>query len=128
MIFYNPGGRVINQDVTGRRGKEAAPTFLGDAQPLTIEDPVKQDVLERFADWVVSPRNPYFAGDRQPPVEFTTWARGVVHPVDDMRATTPASVPGLLDALAKDFVRSGYDIEHTTRVILNSRTYQTRPR
>jgi 3-methyladenine DNA glycosylase AlkC len=51
--------------------------------------------------------------------------KGVIHPVDDMRATTPPAVPGLLEALAKDFVAHNYDIKHTIRVILNSRTYQT---
>jgi hypothetical protein len=125
IVFYNPGGRVINQSVTGRRGAEAAPTFLGDAQPLKIDDSANENVLERFADWVVSPRNPYFASATVNRLWSHYLGRGIIHPVDDMRATTPASVPGLLDALAKDFVRSGYDIKHTIRVILNSRTYQT---
>ena len=49
----------------------------------------------------------------------------MVHPVDDMRGTTPPSVPGLLDALAKDFIEHKCDTKQTIRTILNSRTYQT---
>jgi hypothetical protein len=33
-------------------------------------------------------------------------------------------VPGLLDALAKEFVDHNYDVKHVIRLILNSRTYQ----
>lgn len=130
-IFYNAGGRVINQSVTGKRGQEAQPTFLG--EPESLKTAVEktgakmQDVntLERFADWVASPKNPYFA----PATVNRLWGnylgRGIIDPVDDMRATTPPSVPGLIEALAKDFTDHGYDIKHTIRVILNSRTYQT---
>jgi hypothetical protein len=50
--------------------------------------------------------------------------RGLVDPVDDMRATNPPSNPELLDALAKDFVAHKYDVKHLLRTICNSRTYQ----
>ena len=36
--------------------------------------------------------------------------RGLVDPVDDLRATNPASNEELLAALTKDFVDHGYDI------------------
>jgi hypothetical protein len=41
-----------------------------------------------------------------------------------MRATTPESVPGLLDALAKEMVDHKYDIKYVIKLILNSQTYQ----
>jgi hypothetical protein len=47
-----------------------------------------------------------------------------VEPVDDFRVTNPPSNEALLDALAKDFVRNGYSLRHTIRLILNSRVYQ----
>jgi hypothetical protein len=83
------------------------------------------NLLERLAEWAVSPENPYFARATVNRLWSHYLGRGIVHPVDDMRATTPPSVPGLLDALAKDFVGHKYDAKHTIRVILNSRTYQT---
>lgn len=124
-IFYNAGGRVINQSVTGRKGQDAVPTLLGDTKPFPITDPKKQDVLEQFADWVTGPQNPYFARATVNRLWGNYLGRGVIHPVDDMRATTPASVPGLIEALAGDFTKRGFDVKRTIRVILNSRTYQT---
>jgi hypothetical protein len=50
--------------------------------------------------------------------------RGLVDPVDDMRATNPPSNPELLDALAKDFVAHKFDLKQLIRTICNSRTYQ----
>ena len=50
--------------------------------------------------------------------------RGLVEPLDDMRATNPASNPELLDALAADFVKHKFDLKHLLRTILNSRAYQ----
>jgi hypothetical protein len=50
--------------------------------------------------------------------------RGLVEPLDDLRATNPASNPELLDALAQDFVNHKYDLKHLLRTILTSRAYQ----
>jgi hypothetical protein len=49
---------------------------------------------------------------------------GIVDPIDDFRATNPASNPELLDALRLEFVKSNYSVRHLMRLILNSRTYQ----
>jgi hypothetical protein len=50
--------------------------------------------------------------------------RGLVEPLDDLRATNPASNPELLDALAKDFVEHKYDLKQLLRTIFNSNSYQ----
>ena len=50
--------------------------------------------------------------------------RGLVEPIDDFRVTNPPSNPALLDALARDFAASGFDLRHLVRTIMNSRTYQ----
>ena len=50
--------------------------------------------------------------------------RGLVDPVDDVRATNPASNEELFAALSKDFVEHGYDIKHLIRTIMNSTAYQ----
>jgi hypothetical protein len=126
-IYHEPYGRVINQSVTGKRGKEAMPTLLAATEPmkLTATNGQRTDVVEKLADWAVSKQNPYFAKATVNRLWSHYLGRGVVHPVDDMRATTPPSVPGLLEAMAKDFVKNGYDVKQAIRVILNSRTYQT---
>ena len=43
--------------------------------------------------------------------------RGLVEPEDDMRDTNPATNPELLDALAKHFAESGYDLKNLVRTI-----------
>ncbi len=37
--------------------------------------------------------------------------KGLVNPIDDLRATNPPTNPDLLDALADAFVASGYDLK-----------------
>ena len=121
VIYYDPTGRVINQSVQGNRGEVALPTFLG-GESLAAD--YQGDVLQVLADWMTSSTNPYFAKATVNRIWSQYFSRGIVDPVDDMRATTPPSVEGLLEALADDFVQSGFDTKHVIRRILNSRTYQ----
>ena len=121
VVYYNPTGRVINQSVQGNRGEVAQPTFLAGT---TLPANYQGDVLHRLADWITSGTNPYFAKATVNRIWSHYFGRGIVEPVDDMRATTPPSVDGLLEALAAAFVESGFDTKHIIRQILNSRTYQ----
>jgi hypothetical protein len=52
------------------------------------------------------------------------FGRGLVHEIDDLRATNPASNPEVLDYLAGEFEQSGFDVQHVIRLIVTSRTYQ----
>lgn len=130
FLVYEPGGRVINQSVTGKRGRVAEPTLLGEKQPLAIANiqakpGMEPDVLDAFAKWCTSSDNPFFARATVNRLWSHYLGRGIIHPVDDMRATTPVAVPGLIEALSKELIESNFDIRHVTRLILNSRTYQT---
>jgi hypothetical protein len=49
--------------------------------------------------------------------------RGIVEPVDDLRATNPPSNGPLLDALADDFRKHGFDLKHLIRTITASAVY-----
>lgn len=121
VVYYNPTGRVINQSVQGNRGEVAQPTFLAGT---TLPANYQGDVLHHLAEWMTSGTNPYFAKATVNRIWSHYFGRGIVAPVDDMRATTPPSVEGLLEALAADFVESEFDTKHVIRQILNSRTYQ----
>ena len=121
VIYYDPTGRVINQSVQGNRGEVALPTFLGGE---SLDADYQGDVLQVLANWMTSSTNPYFAIATVNRIWSHYFSKGIVDPVDDMRATTPPSVEGLLEALADDFVQSGFDTKHVIRRILNSRTYQ----
>lgn len=121
VVEYNPGGRIANESVNGRnRGKIAPCTYLGEKEPVKEEG----DMVVKLADWVTSPTNPFFARATVNRLWSYYFGRGILHPVDDMRKTSPESVPGLLDALASELVEHKYDIKYLTRLILTSKAYQ----
>jgi Protein of unknown function (DUF1549)/Protein of unknown function (DUF1553) len=91
--------------------------------PTETEGP-DEDIREKLAVWMTSPDNPWFARAIVNRIVKHYLGRGLVEPVDDFRVTNPPSNEALLDALAKDFVRNGYSLRHTIRLILNSRAYQ----
>lgn len=104
-----------------RSGKAVPPTPLGQ-QPLT--EIASRDLRRPLAEWLTSPDNSLFARN----IANRTWGyllgTALVEPIDDLRATNPASNPPLLDALAEDLVSSGYDLRQLMRSIMTSRVFQ----
>ena len=86
--------------------------------------PEGKDRREVFADWLTRPDNPYFARVAVNRVWGQLMGHGLVEPVDDFRIANPPAHPELLDRLAQDFIRDGYDLKKVTRTILRSRVYQ----
>jgi hypothetical protein len=82
------------------------------------------DVRESLWQWMREKDNPFFARSFVNRVWAHYFGIGLVHPVDDFSLANPPSNPKLLDALAKHFVDSGYNIRELERTILLSRTYQ----
>jgi hypothetical protein len=80
-----------------------------------------------FADWLVTPKNPWFTRN----VVNRIWAwllgRGIIHEPDDIRPDNPPANPELLTYLEQELVAAHYDLKHLYRLILNSRTYQQSP-
>jgi hypothetical protein len=79
---------------------------------------------EQLAQWLTANENPYFARSIVNRYWSYFFGRGIIDPVDDIRAGNPPSNPQLLDELTKDFVASGYDLKRLIRTICNSATYQ----
>lgn len=79
---------------------------------------------EQLADWVVSPSNPYFASSYVNRVWGYLLGRGLIEPLDDVRASNPPSNPELLAYLEKSFIESGFDTRQLMALICKSRTYQ----
>jgi len=79
---------------------------------------------EQLSQWLTANENPYFARSIVNRYWSYFFGRGIIDPVDDIRAGNPASNPELLDALTKDFVANGYDLKKLIRTICNSATYQ----
>ena len=117
IVYLSRKGTVTNP----RTEKAAEPRFLGAAK-LDFE---QQDELEALAVWMTAPTNPLFARAQVNRIWFHLMGRGIVDPIDDFRATNPASHPALLDGLTKEFVQSGFSLRHAIRLVMNSRAYQT---
>jgi hypothetical protein len=90
----------------------------------TVELPPGQDPREVFADWLISPKNPYFSQAIVNRVWFWLLGRGIVHEPDDIRPDNPASNPKLLEILEQELFAAKYDLKELFRLILNSKTYQ----
>ena len=102
-------------------GKELPPKPLfGTMPPPDSHGP---DPREALAAWMTAPENPYFARVIANRIWADLMVQGIVDPVDDIRATNPPSNGPLLDALADDFRRHGYDQKHLIRTITASTTY-----
>ncbi len=86
-----------------------------------------QDPRKVFADWLITPENPWFTRQIANRVWYWLQGRGIVHEVDDIRPDNPPSNPELLDYLAGELVKADYDLKHVIRLILNSTTYQLSP-
>lgn len=82
------------------------------------------DPREVFADWLVSPKNPWFTRNIVNRVWSWLLGRGIVHEPDDFRSDNPPSNPELLALLEKELITAHYDLKHLYRLILNSKTYQ----
>ncbi len=117
VVFSRPTGGVNN-----KRTGQAAPIKPLDGEPMVIGP--DEDPRQKLVDWMVDPKNPFFAKA----VANRYWAhffgRGIVDPIDDMRVTNPPSNPELLDALAKNLVENKYSLKSLVRTITKSRTYQ----
>jgi hypothetical protein len=118
--YYASRTRTSNE-INPHTGKPIEPKLLdGEVLKIAPED----DPRHKLVDWMAEPSNPFFAKALANRMWGHLMGRGLVDPVDDMRETNPPSNPELLDALAKDFTKSKFDVKHLLRTICNSRTYQ----
>ena len=103
---------------TGRTRYRA---FFGATTPRL---PDNADRLTLLAHWITVPTNDLFTKSQVNFVWYHLMSRGLIEPIDDVRATNPPSHPELLEALAKEFVANGFNLRQLIRTILNSQTYQ----
>lgn len=118
------GERILHLNPTG---EQTHPRKGGVVKPHPLDGPDMDDTFDRrrkLAEWVTAKDNPFFARNMVNRFWGYFMGRGLVEPLDDIRATNPASNPELLDALARDFAEHGFDLKHLMRTIMNSRAYQ----
>ncbi|QEL17935.1 DUF1549 and DUF1553 domain-containing protein [Limnoglobus roseus] len=112
-------------DPVTRHPRSGSPVY---AHALGVEEPTVNPAGDRrvvLASWMTEPSNPYFARNFANRIWANLLGRGIVEPVDDVRATNPPSNPDLLDALAKFAAQKKYDTRELVRLICNSRAYQS---
>jgi hypothetical protein len=97
-----------------------APVFLGGG-PADVNGKDRRVVL---AEWLASPKNPYFAQNFANRVWSHFFGVGIVEQIDDVRISNPASNPELLQELATKFTGYNYDFKQLVRDICRSNTYQ----
>ena len=86
--------------------------------------PADRDPREVFADWLITPQNPWFTRNIANRVWSWLLGRGIIHEPDDIRPDNPPSNPELLAYLQRELVEHRYDLKYLYRLILNSKTYQ----
>lgn len=116
-IVFNSGGGNVSNPVTKQ---VMAPKFLGGAVP----DVTGKDRRVVLAQWLASPENPLFAASIANRVWDHFFGIGIIHPVDDIRVSNPASNPELFSALGEKFTGYNYNFKQLVRDICNSQTYQ----
>jgi hypothetical protein len=116
--FYFAAGGAVKHPVTGAVMSPRPPDGPS-AQPADGADPRRA-----LADWLIAPDNPFFARAAVNRLWAVFFGRGLVEPADDFRVSNPCVNPPLLDALADDFAKHGYDLKHLMRTIMGSRLYQ----
>ncbi|MBL9184792.1 MAG: DUF1553 domain-containing protein [Verrucomicrobiaceae bacterium] len=97
------------------------PAGLGEP-PLDIAP--DDDPRLALADWMAQKKNPFFAKALVNRYWKHFFKRGLIEPEDDLRDTNPPTNPELLDALAKHFTDTNFDLKSLVRVIAQSHTYQ----
>jgi hypothetical protein len=94
--------------------------FLGDKPELKPQDPARA----RFAAWLTSTSNPYFARSSVNRLWAHFFASGLSNPVDATNPNVEIKHAALLDLLEKEFKTSGFKQKYVIRAICNSETYQ----
>lgn len=127
IVFWDPLNSAALATNTPDAGVLPAATAPGvatfpDGKQITL--PPNRDPREVFADWLITPDNPWFARNLANRAWSWLMGRGIVHEADDIRDDNPPSNPELLACLQKEVVTSRYDLRHLFRQILNSSAYQ----
>src|SRR5436190_2598631 len=118
LVIYSVGREEVTNPQTG---KPMAPKVPGLPAPVIAPGADRRVLL---AEQVASPANPHFARATVNRLWFHLLGRGVVDPPDDFRDSNPSANDELLEALAREFVASNFDVKHIIRMIASSRTYQ----
>jgi hypothetical protein len=112
IVYYDPG-KATNVNAKGT---------LPDGAEVAL--PLGKDPRTLFADWLITPSNPWFTRNIVNRIWSWLLGRGIIHEPDDIRADNPPTIPELLPLLEREMVANKYDVKALFRLIMKSRTYQ----
>lgn len=115
IVFFDSGR-------TNREGVVTRTAVFPDGTSVQLRP--DRDPREVFVDWLISPKNEWFARNIVNRVWSWLMGRGIIHEPDDIRPDNPPSNPELLAYLGKELVAAKWDLKHIYRLVLTSRTYQ----
>ncbi len=116
-VVDKPNAKIIHP-VTGRPAIQRIP-----GQTKLNVDP-SGGGRDALAQWIVHRENPYFAKAMVNRIWASFMGRGLIDPVDDLRATNPPTHPKLLERLTQEFVEHDFDLRFLMQLICNSAAYQ----
>lgn len=116
-VIYDTGSGEIKHVGTGEVSQPVFPY----QEDLAPGGDTRREALAR---WITAPENQYFAKSYVNRLWGYLLGRGIIEPIDDIRAGNPPTNPELLEALTESFVQSGFDTQHILREICKSRVYQ----
>lgn len=117
VIFSRPTGTVLHP--LTKKPLPPRPLFGEPVGEASANDP-----REDLAAWMTSPQNDYFAQVIANRIWADMTGRGIVEPVDDLRATNPPSNGPLLEALANYLRQEKFNLKKLIRLIATSAVYQ----
>lgn len=113
-VAWRDGQHVIHPGT----GEAAVPQLPG-GEPIDADG----DLRQPLADWLTGPASDRLARAWVNRVWAALLGRGLIDPLDDIRATNPATHPVLLEELAADWRGHGFDLRYLIRRIASSDTY-----
>jgi len=120
VIRILPRGNWL--DDSGEPLTPDVPAFMGSVAPV---DPKARATRMDLAKWMVAPENPLTARVFVNRLWKIAFGQGLVRNLDDLglQGTLP-SHPQLLDALANDFVLTGWDVKRMLKLMVMSAAYR----
>lgn len=123
-----PGDEVISDAADGELKhpdtKELVPASFPYLLASQGELAPDQSRRQELVSWLTDASNPYFATSYVNRLWGYMLGRGLIEPIDDIRAGNPPTHPELLQRLTEEFIAEDFDVRHVLRLICQSRTYQ----
>ena len=120
-VFLAPAGTRVEKGKVIKAPAQVAPRLLGGEKPALgpLDDP-----RQALVDWLRRQDNPFFARVFVNRVWTEYFGVGIINPPDDLNLANPASNAPLLDYLAEEFIKHGFDMKWLHREIVTSHAYQ----